>query len=145
MDTSVVSIFSFDRSSCCEPCVVLVYQSWWLSKFVLCFVAQSCLILCDLVDCSPPGTSVHGDSPGNNTGVDCHALLQLYRDYICTIHSLELNKLECVSLCKKKLFGLTTKELIRSRLAYWLLSIISKQLINWEFVEHKLPSYYTHW
>ena len=76
MDTSVVSIFSFDRSSCCEPCVVLVYQSWWLSKFVLCFVTQSCLILCDLVDCSPPGTSVHGDSPGNNTGVDCHALLQ---------------------------------------------------------------------
>ena len=26
--------------------------------------------------CSPPGSSVHGDSPGENTGVDCHALLQ---------------------------------------------------------------------
>ena len=24
---------------------------------------------------SPPGSSVHGDSPGKNTGVDCHALL----------------------------------------------------------------------
>ena len=23
-----------------------------------------------------PGSSVHGDSPGENTGVDCHALLQ---------------------------------------------------------------------
>ena len=23
-------------------------------------VAQSCLTLCDLVDCSPPGSSVHG-------------------------------------------------------------------------------------
>ena len=22
---------------------------------------------------SPPGTSVHGDSPGKNTGVGCHA------------------------------------------------------------------------
>ena len=28
------------------------------------------------MDCSPPGSSVHGDSPGKNTGVDCHALLQ---------------------------------------------------------------------
>jgi len=28
------------------------------------------------MDCSPPGTSVHGDSPGNNTGVGCHFLLQ---------------------------------------------------------------------
>ena len=26
--------------------------------------------------CSLPGTSVHGDSPGKNTGVGCHALLQ---------------------------------------------------------------------
>ena len=26
--------------------------------------------------CSQPGSSVHGDSPGKNTGVGCHALLQ---------------------------------------------------------------------
>ena len=26
--------------------------------------------------CSPSGSSVHGDSPGKNTGVGCHALLQ---------------------------------------------------------------------
>ena len=25
---------------------------------------------------NPPGSSVHGDSPGKNTGVGCHALLQ---------------------------------------------------------------------
>ena len=25
---------------------------------------------------SPPGSSVHGDSPGKNTGVSCHSLLQ---------------------------------------------------------------------
>ena len=37
---------------------------------------SSCLILCDLLDCSPPGSSVHGDSPGKNTGVGCHSLLQ---------------------------------------------------------------------
>ena len=39
-------------------------------------VTQSCLTLCDPRDCSPPSSSVHGDSPGKNTGVSCHALLQ---------------------------------------------------------------------
>ena len=28
------------------------------------------------MDCSPPGSSVHGDSPGKNTGVGCHTLPQ---------------------------------------------------------------------
>ena len=28
------------------------------------------------MDCSPPGSSVHGDSSGKNTEVGCHALLQ---------------------------------------------------------------------
>ena len=41
-----------------------------------CSVAQSCLTLCDPMDCSPPGSSVLGDSPGQNTGVGFHALLQ---------------------------------------------------------------------
>ena len=26
--------------------------------------------------CSPPSSSIHGDSPGKNIGVGCHALLQ---------------------------------------------------------------------
>ena len=43
---------------------------------VLCLVTQSCPTLCNLMDCSPPGSSVHGDSPGKNTGVGCNALLQ---------------------------------------------------------------------
>ena len=38
--------------------------------------AQPCLTLCHPMDGSPPGSSVHGDSPGKNTGVGCHALLQ---------------------------------------------------------------------
>ena len=46
------------------------------SAAVLCLTAQSCSALCDPMDCSPPGTSVHGDSPGKNTGVGCHALFQ---------------------------------------------------------------------
>ena len=39
-------------------------------------VAQLCPNLCDPMNCSPPGSSVHGDSPGKNTGAGCHALLQ---------------------------------------------------------------------
>ena len=43
---------------------------------VLCLVTQPYLTLCYPMDCSPPGCSVHGDSPGRNTGVGYHALLQ---------------------------------------------------------------------
>ena len=32
--------------------------------------------LCDPMDCSLLGSSVHGDSPGKNTGVGFHTLLQ---------------------------------------------------------------------
>ena len=39
-------------------------------------LSQLCPTLCDPMDCSPPGFSIHGDSPGKNTGVDSHALLQ---------------------------------------------------------------------
>ena len=37
---------------------------------------QSCPTLCDPMDCSLPDSSVRGDSPGQNTGVGCHVLLQ---------------------------------------------------------------------
>ena len=45
---------------------------------VKCVCAQllSCLRLCNLMDSSPLGSSVHGISPGKNTGVGCYALLQ---------------------------------------------------------------------
>ena len=38
----------------------------------VCVPAQSCLILWNPMDRSPPGSSVHG----KNTGVGCHAILQ---------------------------------------------------------------------
>ena len=37
---------------------------------------QSYPTLYNPMDCSPPGSSVHGDSAGKNSGVGCHALLQ---------------------------------------------------------------------
>ena len=39
-------------------------------------VAQLYLTLCDPMDYSPSGSSVHGDSPGKHTGLGCHGLLQ---------------------------------------------------------------------
>ena len=43
---------------------------------VLSLVAQLCPTLSDPTDCSPSGSSVHGDSPGKNTGVDSLSFLQ---------------------------------------------------------------------
>ena len=39
-------------------------------------VAQSCPTLFDPMDCSPPDSSVRGASPGKNTEMGCHVLLQ---------------------------------------------------------------------
>ena len=47
---------------------------YWSMK-VKVLVAQSCLTLCNSMDYSPPGSSVHG-SPGKNTRVGSHSLHQ---------------------------------------------------------------------
>ena len=39
-------------------------------------VVRSCPTLCDPIDCSPPGSSIHGIFPGKSTGVGCHCLLR---------------------------------------------------------------------
>ena len=58
-----------------EGFTVQIFTSW-VNYSVLCLVAQSCPTICDAMDSSPPGSSVHGDSPGKNTGVGGHAFLQ---------------------------------------------------------------------
>ena len=58
-------------------------------------VAQSCPTLCDPLDCSPPGPSVYGDSPGKNTGMGCHALLQ----GIFLTNGLNPGLLHCRHIC----------------------------------------------
>ena len=45
-------------------------------QLYFCSVAQSRPTLCNLMDCSPPGSSVHRSSPGKNTGVGCHVMAQ---------------------------------------------------------------------
>ena len=64
--------------NCMVHDVAKSWHDWETLTFTfhaVCLVAQ-CPNLCDPMDCSPPGSSVHEDSPSQNTGVGCHALLQ---------------------------------------------------------------------
>ena len=56
--------------------ICIIYKSDILLILLLCLAAQSCLTLCNPMDCCPPGSSVHGESLGKNTKVGCHTLLQ---------------------------------------------------------------------
>ena len=49
--------------------------TFWLAAAAAAKSLQSCPTLCDPIDGSPPG-SRPWDSPGKNTGVGCHFLLQ---------------------------------------------------------------------
>ena len=69
MNTVKTSVTSCPRPSYIDK-LMLIHCA------VLCLVAQSCLTLCDPIDCSPPGSSEHGDSAGKNTEVGCHAFCQ---------------------------------------------------------------------
>ena len=64
---AVKKMFPFQRTS-------LVAQTVKEKKKVL--VAQSCPTLCNPMGCSPPGSSIHGDCLGQNTGVGSLSLLQ---------------------------------------------------------------------
>ena len=50
-----------------------IFPPLTIQFLVLCLVAQSCQTLYEPMDCSLPGSSIHGDSPGKNTAVGCHA------------------------------------------------------------------------
>ena len=69
MTNLMKDIGKFDRLFCKKKIRFLWHA-------VLCLVAQPCPTLCNPMDCSPTGSSVHRDFPGKNTGVGCHALLQ---------------------------------------------------------------------
>ena len=50
---------------------------------------QSRPTLYDPMDCSLPGSSVHADFPGKNTGMGCHALFQgIFQNQGLNLHLL---------------------------------------------------------
>ena len=55
--------------------ITLLFTPSSFGSAVLCLVAHSCPSLCDPMDCSLAGSSIHGDSPGKNTGAGCCVLL----------------------------------------------------------------------
>ena len=60
-----------------QPSVHPAHARTPLPISMLCSAVFSLPVMSDsLRHYGPPGSSVHGDSPGKNTGVGCHALLQ---------------------------------------------------------------------
>ena len=59
-------------------------------------VAQSFRTLRDPMDCSLPGSSIHGIFLGKGTGVGCHCLLQQYCIGTWNVRSMNQGKLEVV-------------------------------------------------
>ena len=56
-----------------------------------CMIAQLCLILCNPMDSSPSGSSVHGIFQAKNTGVGFHFLLQgIFPTQVLNLHLLHL-------------------------------------------------------
>jgi len=52
-------------------------------------VTQPCPAPSDPMDCSLPGSSVHGIFPDKSNGVGCHCLLKVYLDFP-SIHNFSL-------------------------------------------------------
>ena len=60
---------------------------------------QSCLTLCDPIDYSPRGSSVHGGSPGKNTGVVAMSLVRLDSDIFSALTARGPPALITLTLC----------------------------------------------
>ena len=54
--------------------MIVTAKTWAM----LCLVQQSYLTLCDPMDCSLTGSSVQGESPGEDTEVGCHYAVHMH-------------------------------------------------------------------
>ena len=77
-----IRVFSNELAICIRYTIIRYYiWLWHITTIynicaVLCLVTQSCQTLCNPMDCSPPGSSVHGDSLGKNIGGGYYDLFQ---------------------------------------------------------------------
>ena len=85
-----------------------------------CSVTHLCPTLCNPMDCSPPGSSVHGDFPGKNTGLGCHFLLQEIFPTQRSNPRLLHQQVDSLSLSHQHLYAN-----IRREVHFWLLKFLS--------------------
>ena len=96
---------------------------------------QLCPTLCSPMDCSPPGSCVHGDSPGKNTELGCHAILQ-------GIFPTQPRDWTQVSHIAGRSFTIwATRE--AQTLAWWFLNAILEPSEPWVMVAGSRPSRFT--
>ena len=96
------------------------------------------LTLCDTMDCSPPGSSIQGDSPGKNTWVGCRALLQ----GIFPTQGLNSG----LPHCRQILYHLSHQG--SPRILEWVaypFSRGSSQPRNWTLVSYTAGGFFTSW
>ena len=103
--TSVTAPGTKCSGSLPDLCVCVCVCVCVCARVRTCLVTGSLPTLCDPIGCTPPGSSVHWDSPGKNTGACCHLLLQgifstqgLNPRLLCLLHwqedSLPLHRLD---------------------------------------------------
>ena len=95
---------------------------------------QLCPTLCDSTDCHPQNSSVRGDSPGKNTGVGCHFLLQCL-----TVRSESEVAQSCPTLSNPmdySLPGSSTHGIFQARVLEWGAIAFSRRTL-WRFLKKK--------
>ena len=108
----------------------------------LCMPAQSlksCLTLCDAMDCSLPGSSVHGILQGKNTGVGCHALLQ--RIFLTQGSNLHLLCLLHLPHHRQILYCWTTRESPVTDIPMQILVKFSSSMVSFDFYQWLLVTH----
>ena len=125
---------------CAEQAIgkIIIFEKLGTECTVLCLVTQSRLTLSDPMDCSLPGSSIHGDSPGKNTGVGCYALLQ----GIFPIHGSNLD----LPYCRRILYCLSHQG--SPRILEWVPYPLSRGTSwpkNWTGVSCIAGRFFTSW
>ena len=75
----ILCSYSYSLAQLCPTLCIVVVNVELLNRMWLFW---------DLVDCSPPGSSDHGDAPGKSTGVGCHYSLSSWKVIFSFPHPL---------------------------------------------------------
>ena len=97
-------------------------------------IAQVCPTLCNPMDYSLPGSSVHEIFPGKNTGLGCHFLLH-YINPAIKWYSLEFNQLRRLHCLKKNKVSFLIDLASNLHTVQWSLPLI------WDFSTFLLARY----